>query len=88
MRPTGAAVDADGSDDGRVEVRFAASHRRVAAGQSVVLYQGDEVVGGGIVARADHRCDAFHGLKSSETLAYRNSRGAAVPINGTPPSRI
>ena len=42
--------DGDGSDDGRVEVRFAASHRRVAAGQSVVLYQGDEVVGGGIVA--------------------------------------
>ena len=34
--------------DGRVEVRFAAPHRRVAAGQSVVLYQGDEVVGGGI----------------------------------------
>ena len=42
-------VGAD-ADDGRVEVRFARSHRRVAAGQSVVLYQGAEVVGGGIVA--------------------------------------
>jgi len=31
------------------EVRFDAPHRRVAAGQSVVLYRGDEVVGGGIV---------------------------------------
>ncbi len=39
-----------GADDRRVEVRFARSHRRVAAGQSVVLYQGAEVVGGGIVA--------------------------------------
>jgi tRNA-specific 2-thiouridylase len=33
--------------DGHV-VRFAESHRRVAPGQSVVLYRGDEVLGGGI----------------------------------------
>lgn len=32
-------------------VRFATPQRRVARGQSVVLYEGDEVVGGGIVAR-------------------------------------
>ena len=31
-----------------VAVRFAAPERRVAPGQSVVLYDGDEVVGGGI----------------------------------------
>ncbi len=31
-------------------VRFATPQRRVAAGQSVVLYEGDEVVGGGVVA--------------------------------------
>ena len=31
-------------------VRFARPQRRVAAGQSVVLYDGDEVVGGGIAA--------------------------------------
>jgi tRNA U34 2-thiouridine synthase MnmA/TrmU len=35
---------------GRVDVRFAEPHRRVAAGQSVVLYDGDEVVGGGVAA--------------------------------------
>ena len=43
----GLAPAEDGA--GRVEVRFAAPHRRVAAGQSVVLYEGDEVVGGGVV---------------------------------------
>jgi tRNA U34 2-thiouridine synthase MnmA/TrmU len=32
----------------RDTVRFAAPHRRVAPGQSVVLYLGDEVLGGGI----------------------------------------
>jgi tRNA-specific 2-thiouridylase len=31
-----------------VVVRFDRAERRVARGQSVVLYQGDEVVGGGI----------------------------------------
>jgi tRNA-uridine 2-sulfurtransferase len=43
-----AATVAAGTLGDRVEVRFAALHRRVAAGQSVVLYRGDEVVGGGI----------------------------------------
>ena len=49
----GTALTAEvGSADvsGRVDVRLAAPHRRVAAGQSVVLYDGDEVVGGGVVA--------------------------------------
>ena len=35
---------------GRIEVRFAEGLRRVAAGQSVVLYDGDQVVGGGVVS--------------------------------------
>jgi tRNA-specific 2-thiouridylase len=34
----------------RVVVRFDRPERRVARGQSVVLYEGDEVLGGGIVA--------------------------------------
>jgi tRNA-specific 2-thiouridylase len=38
------------SAPGGTEVRFAEPHRRVAAGQSVVLFDGDEVVGGGVVA--------------------------------------
>lgn len=45
--PRSATVVASG--DGAV-VRFATPQRRVARGQSVVLYEGDEVVGGGIVA--------------------------------------
>jgi tRNA-specific 2-thiouridylase len=36
-------------DDGRVEVVFEQSVRAVTAGQSVVFYQGDTVVGGGII---------------------------------------
>jgi len=41
-------VEPDGDRPGGVVVRFAAPQRRVAAGQSVVLYAGDHVVGGGI----------------------------------------
>ncbi|MBN2624255.1 MAG: tRNA 2-thiouridine(34) synthase MnmA [Acidimicrobiales bacterium] len=43
------AVVEPGGGSGAV-VRFDEPHRRVAVGQSVVLYQGDEVAGGGIVA--------------------------------------
>ena len=39
----------DAEFDGTV-LRFAEPHRRVAPGQSVVLYRGDEVLGGGIAA--------------------------------------
>ena len=38
-----------GDGESRLEVRFAEPQRRVAAGQSVVFYEGDEVAGGGIV---------------------------------------
>jgi tRNA-specific 2-thiouridylase len=36
----------------RVEVRFEAAQRAAAPGQSVVFYEGDLVVGGGVIARA------------------------------------
>jgi tRNA-specific 2-thiouridylase len=41
--------------DGRrlAEVRFAAPQRAVTPGQSVVFYQGELVVGGGVIARRD-----------------------------------
>ena len=41
--------------DGRIlaEVRFSAPQRAVTPGQSVVLYRGDLVVGGGIIARPE-----------------------------------
>jgi tRNA-specific 2-thiouridylase len=38
---------ADAAFDGAT-VRFATPQRRVAPGQSVVLYRGDQVLGGGI----------------------------------------
>ena len=36
---------------GTIEVRFARPQRAVTAGQSVVFYQGDLVLGGGVIAR-------------------------------------
>lgn len=46
--PVAVRVVALGPDS--VRIRFAEAHRRVAPGQHVVLYDGDEVVGGGEVA--------------------------------------
>ena len=48
-RPRGAHVEPVGDDGARVA--FERPERRVAAGQSVVLYEGFEVVAGGIVAQ-------------------------------------
>ncbi|HHX73273.1 MAG TPA: tRNA 2-thiouridine(34) synthase MnmA, partial [Firmicutes bacterium] len=39
-------------EDGRVRVDFARPERAVTPGQSVVFYQGDDVVGGGIIQEA------------------------------------
>lgn len=49
-RPEPAKVVADLYDLSTVTVRWASPQRRVAAGQSVVVYEGDEVVGGGTAA--------------------------------------
>ena len=46
--PRSARIDPVGND--RALVRFDRRERRVAPGQSVVLYEGDEVIGGGIAA--------------------------------------
>jgi tRNA-specific 2-thiouridylase len=40
--------------DGRLEVRFDGPRRAVTPGQSVVLYEGDDVVGGGVIDEALH----------------------------------
>jgi tRNA-uridine 2-sulfurtransferase len=48
-RPRPASVEPS-ADPGRVVVRWDAPERIVAPGQSVVLYRGDEVLGGGIAS--------------------------------------
>jgi tRNA-specific 2-thiouridylase len=37
-------------DDGLLEVRFEERRRAITPGQSVVLYEGDDIVGGGVIA--------------------------------------
>jgi tRNA-uridine 2-sulfurtransferase len=49
--PAPATVEPDG--EGTVRVRFERSQRAPAPGQSVVFYQGELVVGGGVIARPE-----------------------------------
>ncbi len=48
-----AAAEALPLPDGTVRVQFAQPQRAVTPGQSVVLYQGDMVLGGGVIASAE-----------------------------------
>ena len=52
-----AAADLSRVDDRTWEVRFADAQAGVAPGQAAVLYRGDEVIGGGTIARAIRRVD-------------------------------
>ena len=49
--PAPAVIEPDG--EGTVRVRFERAQRAPAPGQSVVFYQGDLVVGGGVIARPE-----------------------------------
>lgn len=49
------------NDGGRLWVRFTTPRRAITPGQSVVLYNGDEVLGGGVIAAW---CDEFPTLPS------------------------
>ncbi len=48
-KDAGGAATATPLEDGRLRVEFDAPRRAITPGQSVVLYQGDDVVGGGVI---------------------------------------
>jgi len=48
-----AAAWIEPAEDGLIRVRFERAQRAPAPGQSVVFYQGDLVVGGGVIARSE-----------------------------------
>jgi tRNA-specific 2-thiouridylase len=48
-RDEGAEATVRRMEDGRVEVRFRTPRRAITPGQSVVFYEGDDVVGGGVI---------------------------------------
>ncbi|MHB1318376.1 MAG: aminomethyltransferase beta-barrel domain-containing protein, partial [Anaerolineae bacterium] len=50
-RPVNATLEPFG--DHQARVRFERPVRGIAPGQAVVLYQGDEVIGGGRIARVE-----------------------------------
>ena len=45
-------------DNGTLRVRFARPQRAVTPGQSLVLYDGDECLGGAVIARTDAHAGA------------------------------
>nr|WP_058834616.1 tRNA 2-thiouridine(34) synthase MnmA [Luteimonas abyssi] len=52
-RQTAEACEVEVADDGALTVRFARPQRAVTPGQSLVLYDGDECLGGAVIAATD-----------------------------------
>jgi tRNA-uridine 2-sulfurtransferase len=55
-RARAAAATVHPQGEGAAWVRFAAPLRDITPGQAVVFYRGDEVLGGGLIARAEEPC--------------------------------
>ncbi len=51
--------------DGRLDIVFAASQRAVAPGQSLVLYAGEECLGGAVIDATDAMLDQLHGSRAA-----------------------
>jgi len=51
--------------DGGLDVIFASAQRAVAPGQSLVLYAGDECLGGAVIAGTDALLDQFEGSRAA-----------------------
>ena len=73
--------------DGSVEVRFDEAQRAVAPGQAVVLYDGDEVLGGGTITRGiraavldGQRGNDEAGLGCGSGLAWQRSAGQLAVV--------
>ena len=53
-------------EDGSLDVHFSAAQRAVTPGQSLVLYHGEECLGGAVIAASDAR---FGGLAATDTAS-------------------
>ena len=51
--------------DGSLQVRFESAQRAVTPGQSLVLYRGEECLGGAVILRTDARFEQLHGEQAA-----------------------
>jgi tRNA-specific 2-thiouridylase len=51
--------------DGSLDVSFAQAQRAVTPGQSIVLYDGEECLGGAVIARTDALLDSLQGSRAA-----------------------
>ena len=47
-------IDGTGNGDGRIKIDFESPQRAITPGQSVVFYEGDDLVGGAIIDAANN----------------------------------
>ena len=59
------ACEVQVGDDGRLQVRFDAPQRAVTPGQSLVLYDGAECLGGAVILATDARYEREHGEQAA-----------------------